>query len=66
MLFDTNFFSKVSIAGYPDVIRKALGMPDHMQILCGLAVGYEDPEHHINQLKMSRDAWKENVTFVTE
>lgn len=35
---------QVSIAGYPEIIRSQLGIPDEMRILCGVAIGYPDPD----------------------
>jgi nitroreductase len=35
---------EVSIAGYPEIVRAQLGLPTELSILCGLAVGYPDPE----------------------
>lgn len=57
---------QVSVAGYPDVIRKQLGIADHMDILCGLAVGFEDKGSPVNSMRVPRDDWKNSVTFVTE
>jgi nitroreductase len=34
---------QVSIAGYPDMVRKQLEIPPELTILCGLAFGYPDP-----------------------
>lgn len=54
---------QVSVAGYPEEIKKELDLPDHYQVLCGLAVGYEDPENQVNKLRLTRDEWKANVQF---
>lgn len=57
---------QVSTAGYPDVIRKELGISDDTTILCTLAIGYEDEAQHINVFQMGRDKWRQHVSFVTE
>ncbi len=57
---------EVSVAGYPEVIRKELGLGEEMVVLTGLAVGYEDERHKVNKLGVIRDAWKESVEFVDE
>lgn len=57
---------QVSTAGYPDVIRKELGVADDTTVLCTLAVGYEDEEQHINVFQMPRDGWMDHVAFVSE
>ena len=35
---------QVAIAGYPEIIYEQLNIPEQFTILCGLAVGYPDPE----------------------
>ena len=49
-----------SIAGYPQVIRTKLGITDDKVILCGLAVGYSDPDSQINHM-VGRDGWEKCV-----
>lgn len=36
-----------SVAGYPDTLRDALGLGDRL-VVCGLAVGYPDPDATVN------------------
>jgi nitroreductase len=55
---------EVSIAGYPEVIRAQLAIPAEMSILCGLAVGYPDPDFPANKLHIGREATEKNVVFV--
>jgi nitroreductase len=56
---------QVSITGYPELIRRELGIPDDMTILCGLAIGYlGEASNLINTSKMPRDPWQNNVTFL--
>jgi nitroreductase len=50
-----------SVAGYPQVIRKELGIADDMVVLCGLAVGYSDPDSQINSMVSQRDSWENCV-----
>ena len=52
-----------SVVGYPDVLRKELGLEENMSVLTGLAIGYEDESHHVNSLKVKRDAWTDSVRF---
>ena len=35
---------EVSVAGYPDVVRTELSIPPELTIICGLAIGYTDPD----------------------
>lgn len=54
---------EVSVAGYPDAIRQELNIPKNMEILCGVAIGYEDEDKQVNKLIMSRDDWRNDVHF---
>jgi len=55
---------EVSLAAYPVTIRKELNIPDELMILCGLAVGYTDPDFPANHLHISRAELEKNVTFL--
>lgn len=55
---------EVSVAGYPDEIREELGIPANMNLLCGLAIDYEDEKNQVNKLIMDRDQWQDSVKFV--
>jgi nitroreductase len=55
---------QVSIAGYPETIREQLGIGEEMRILCGLAVGYPDPEFPGNALRVPRNPLGDNVVFI--
>jgi nitroreductase len=57
---------QVSIAGYPEIIREQLGISAEMNILCGLAIGYPDPEFSGNSLRVGRDSLDEHVAFLDE
>ncbi|WP_445167725.1 nitroreductase [Mycolicibacterium sp. Dal123E01] len=54
---------QVSVAGYPDVLREHLGIGDEMRILCGVAIGYPDPEFACNQLDVPRNPLETNFVF---
>ncbi|MGH3429337.1 MAG: nitroreductase family protein [Mycobacteriales bacterium] len=53
-----------SIAGYPDTIREQLDIPDDMRILCGLAIGYPDPDFPGNALRVGRNPIDKNIVFI--
>jgi len=55
---------EVSVAGYPDVVRTELKIPPELTIICGLAVGYSDPEFPANKLRIGRDPVANHVRFV--
>ncbi|EHK20488.1 uncharacterized protein TRIVIDRAFT_154455 [Trichoderma virens Gv29-8] len=52
---------QVAVAGYPEILRRELDVPDHLEIICGVAVGYEDADSEINSYR----AQKEEFTAVT-
>ncbi|SBS76048.1 Nitroreductase [uncultured Mycobacterium sp.] len=54
---------QVSVAGYPDVLREHLGIGDDMRILCGVSIGYPDPEFACNQLDVPRNPLESNFVF---
>jgi nitroreductase len=55
---------QVSIAGYPDVIREQLGVAEDLRILCGLSIGYPDPDFPGNRLHTPRSPLEHNMVFV--
>jgi nitroreductase len=55
---------EVSVAGYPEIVRMQLAVPEELLILCGLAVGYPDPDFPANRLHVSREPIDKNVVFV--
>ncbi len=55
---------QVSVAGYPDVLREHLGIGDEMRILCGVSIGYPDPEFACNRLDVPRNPLENNVVFI--
>ncbi|MBR8832545.1 MAG: nitroreductase [Stigonema ocellatum SAG 48.90 = DSM 106950] len=56
--------AQVSLAGYPEIIRNELNIPPELLIICGLAVGYSDPDFPANHLHTSRESVEKNVTFL--
>jgi nitroreductase len=55
---------EVSVAGYPEIVRAQLAIPAELSILCGLAVGYPDPDFPANRLHISREAVEKNVVIL--
>ena len=41
-----------------------LAIPAELSILCGLAVGYPDPDFPANKLHIGREAIEKNVVFL--
>lgn len=57
---------EVSVTGYPDQIRKELNIPEDMNVLCGVAVGYADEGQRGAKIPTDRDAWQKGVRFVKD
>jgi nitroreductase len=57
---------QVAIAGYPEIIYEQLNIPEQITILCGLAVGYPDPEFAANKIRVGRQPIVKNVNFVDD
>lgn len=46
-----------------NTVREHFNIPDELDFYCGLALGYPDPEHAINQYRTERASLDEVVTF---
>lgn len=57
---------EASIAAYPEIIRSELDISPELAILCGLAVGYADPDFPANHLHISREPVEKNVSFLDD
>jgi nitroreductase len=54
---------QVSIAGYPEIVREQLNIPQEYAILSGLAIGYPDPTFPATNLRTERNPIDRNVVF---
>lgn len=57
---------QVSIAGYPEVVRDQLDIPPELTILCGLSIGYADPDFPANKIRVGRQPIERNVVFASD
>ncbi len=46
------------------VVKEQLGLDDEMVLLCGMAIGYEDEEASVNQLRTEREDVESFTTFL--
>jgi nitroreductase len=53
----------IMLVHYPDLIRKALAIPDDQAIVMGIAIGHGDPDNIHNQLRTSRRPLRETASF---
>jgi len=54
----------VSTAGYEEVVKRELGIGDEFDVLCGLAIGYEDLSEKVNAVRSGRNSWTDCVVEV--
>ena len=51
------------VAGYPETLREHLDIDDDMRILCGVAIGYPDPQFPANALTVPRNGLEQNFVL---
>ena len=44
-----------ALASYPDLVRRELGLPDSELVVCGVALGWPDPQAPANQTQTERE-----------
>jgi nitroreductase len=54
---------QAALAEYPDIIRQTLNYPNSKQVLCGIAMGYEDSQDPVNQYRTDRDSTSQFTDF---
>ncbi|MFZ6764911.1 nitroreductase [Pseudoroseomonas sp. WGS1072] len=54
---------QAAIANYPDILRRELGIPESEIVVCGMALGFEDPAEPANRLRSEREPVDGFVTF---
>lgn len=54
---------QASMAEYPDIIRDIVGVPKEMALMCGMAMGYPDSHHPINQYRTERESVESFTQF---
>lgn len=56
--------AEASIASYPDVVRRELGLGHEWVVICGMAMGYADAEAVVNTFQPERIALEDYATFL--
>ena len=49
---------------YPETVKDVLSIPDNEVVWCGIALGYPNLEHPINNYRTSRESIDKFVTFI--
>lgn len=52
--FDLATCPQASLADFPDIIRRILGIDEQLALVCGMALGYPDPDAPVNQYRLER------------
>lgn len=47
---------QASLAEYPDIVREVLGLTADRAVVCGMALGYPDPDAAVNSFRTEREA----------
>ncbi|MFP2924022.1 nitroreductase [Pyxidicoccus sp. 3LG] len=55
---------QAALRTYPEVLRRELAIPDELEILCGLSLGYADPDFPTNQLRIPKQPVEQNVSIL--
>ena len=56
--------AEASIASYPDIVRRELQVRDDPIVICGMAMGYADPEDIVNTFQPPRIEVDDYATFL--
>ncbi|BAQ45026.1 MULTISPECIES: nitroreductase [Methylobacterium] len=59
--FDT--CPQAAIASYPGVVRGELGIPQSEMVVCGMALGFADPDEPVNALRAEREPVESYAVF---
>jgi nitroreductase len=55
---------QAAFANFPNTVRAALVLPFQDVIVCGMAIGYADPEAVENTLQTTREPAREFMSFI--
>jgi len=62
--FDLGTCIMRAIVDYPEQVREIVGVPESKHIIIGIAIGYPDWDHPINQFQSERDELEDLLTVV--
>jgi nitroreductase len=55
---------QASITGYPEIIHEQLDIGDEYTVLCGMSIGYPDPDFPTNHIRVGREPFARKVVFL--
>ena len=53
--FDLGTCPQASLAEHPGAVREILGIEPNLALVCGIALGYPDPEAPVNRYRTERE-----------
>ena len=53
----------IQVVNYPDILHRELNIPANLKVAIGIAIGYTDDSHGINNFHSSRSPLSETVRF---
>jgi nitroreductase len=56
--------AQAALAAHPAAIRSHFGLPPERQVICGIAFGYEDPQHPANGFRTDRAPLEDTVRWL--
>ena len=56
--------AEAAIASYPDIVRRELGITRDWIVICGMALGYAQPEAIVNTFRPPRIALEDYAVFL--
>jgi len=54
---------QAALANYPHVVKQQLGIADDKIVMCGIAIGYENPDEPVNTFQPTRIPLEDYVTY---
>jgi len=55
---------QASLAEYPDIVRNSVGITQEKALICGMALGYADMAHPVNQYRTTREPVESFTKFL--
>jgi nitroreductase len=54
---------QAAMAEYPDIVRRILGVPETLSLMCGIALGYADYDDPVNSYRTEREPVESFTTW---
>ena len=55
--------AQAALAEYPEIVQKTLGYAGDVQLICGMALGYEDLNANVNKYRTPRESVKDFTQY---